>query len=94
MLNSNLRPNKQQEPSEVDLTYSNFPDEQLHLDSLDQIGSLVTNNCDRPTHPTDREYPFTSETIAITEKVNSQSVLERFEESERLLNDENMRLKE
>lgn len=70
----------EKEMTEVELSYSHLPDEQLMLESYAQIGSLVSNQG--------------SATIVITEKLNSRSILEKFEESERILNEENLQLKE
>lgn len=53
------------------------------MDSFAQIGSLISN---------DREERVG--TICITEKLNSKSILEKYEESERILNEENLELKE
>jgi hypothetical protein len=53
------------------------------MDSFAQIGSLISN---------DREERVG--TICITEKLNSKSILEKYEESERFLNEENLELKE
>lgn len=52
------------------------------MDSFAQIGSLISN---------DREERVG--TICITEKLNSKSILEKYEESERILNEENLELK-
>lgn len=53
------------------------------MDSFAQIGSLISNDREERT-----------ETICNTEKLNSRSILEKYEESERLLNEENLELKE
>ena len=53
------------------------------MDSFAQIGSLISNDQEERVG-----------TICITEKLNSKSILEKYEESERLLNEENSELKE
>lgn len=71
----------------------------LPLDSYAQVGSLISHesnsNTDRNSRPpTDRDLPYNEETIIITEKYLSKSMIEKFEENERLLQEENSELKE
>jgi hypothetical protein len=44
MLNSNLSNDHANEMTDVDLSYSKIPDDQLLLDSFAQIGSLISSN--------------------------------------------------
>lgn len=83
------------ESTEIDLTYSHLPDEQLLLDSCAPIGSLISNSDNVSKNERLRDaLPPVDTQIFITEKINSRSILEKFEESERLLNEENLQLKE
>jgi hypothetical protein len=65
--------------TEIELAYSDFPEEdqfKLPLDSCAQIGSLISqrSNTDR----SEREYPLPTETVIITEKVVSRSIIEKY----------------
>jgi hypothetical protein len=95
MLDSNVM-ELNKEMTEVELTYSHLPHEQLLMDSFAQIGSLISNNDSLGDRLGDYEHDphLENGTIVITEKLNSRSILEKYEESERLLNEENIELKE
>lgn len=75
MLDSNVIDNRaSREMTEVELSYSQLPEEQLLIDSFAQIGSLISNS-ENFGQQRSRRNSSDDTHIVITEKLNSRSIL-------------------